>query len=155
MAEVYHCRYLTGLKLKVFLAVANRIIPPDGSSPVAGSLATAGIVDWAMERMEPALRRQLLLLFVAVEPLGILFGGLPFTKNSPAAQDRQLRWMENNPIRLLRLGFFGLKAYVCMGYYTREDVWKSIGYEGPIQPDTPYPDPVIRALSQGRMEVTA
>ena len=70
MVEVYRCRYLTGLKLRVFLAVANRIVPPDGASPEAGSMATAGIVDWAMERMEPALRRQLLLLFVAVEPLG-------------------------------------------------------------------------------------
>ena len=155
MSESYRCKYLTGLRLKVFLAVANRIIPPDGTVPEAGSMKTAGIVDWAMERMEPALRAQLLLLFLAVEPLGILFGGLPFTWNSAAAQDRQLRWMENCPFRLLRLGFFGLKAYVCMGYYTREDVWKSIGYDGPIHPETPFPDATIRALSQGQLEVVA
>jgi len=155
MAEVYRCKYLTGLRLKVFLAVANRIIPPDGSVPEAGSMATAGIVDWAMERMDPALRRQLLLLFLVVEPLGILFGGKPFTWNRDAAKDRQLRWMESSPFRLLRLGFFGLKAYVCMGYYTREDVWKSIGYEGPLHPEVPFPDAVIRALSQGRMEVVS
>lgn len=153
--SAYRLKYLTGLKLKVFLAVANRIIPPDGSIPEAGSLKTAAIVDWALERMEPALRAQLLLLFVACEPLGILFGGLPFTWNGPAAQDRQLRWMENCPIRLLRLGFFGLKTYVCMGYYTREDVWSSIGYEGPIHPEIPFPDATIRALSQGTMEVVS
>jgi len=155
MAEVYRCKYLRGLRLKVFLAVANRIVPPDGDLPGAGAMTTAGIVDWALERMEPALRRQLLLLFLAVEPLGILFGGKPFTWNSPAAQDRQLAWMENNPIRLLRMGFFGLKTYVCMGYYTREDVWKSIGYEGPLRPDLPFPDATVRALAQGRLEVVS
>jgi hypothetical protein len=153
MQGVYKCKYLTGLKLKVFLAVANRIVPQDGDTPGAGTMTTAAIVDWAMDRLEPSLRRQLLLLFTAVEPLGILFGGRRFTKNSAAAQDRQLAWMESNPIRPLRLGFFGLKTYVCMGYYTREDIWKTIGYEGPVRPDTPFPDETIRQLAQGRLEV--
>ena len=52
------------------------------------------------------------------------------------------------------MGFFGLKSYACMGHYTREDVWETIDYEGPLLPDRPFPDQTIRDLCQGRLEVT-
>lgn len=153
MAEVYKLKYLRGKRLKIFLAIADRIIPPDADSAGGGTLVTAGIADWALERMAPGLRGLLLTLLLGVEIMGVFFGGLPFTMNSDAAKDRQLRWMERGPIGRLRMGFFGLKTYICMGYYTREDVWKTIHYEGPLV-DRPFPDPVIRALCQGGREVS-
>ncbi len=155
MADVYKCRYLTGKKLNVFLAIADCIIPPDADSPGGGTMQTAGVVDWALERMAPALRSQLLLLIMVVEFMGIFFGGRTFSKNSENAKLRQLAWMESGPIGLFRMGFFGLKSYACMGYYTREDVWKTIDYEGPMQPDVPFVDPVIRGICQGKIEVSA
>lgn len=153
MSEAYKCRYLTGRRLRVFLAVADRIIPPDGDSPGGGSLTTAAVVDWALNRIDPGLRSQLLLLMMVVEVMGIFFGGRPFTRNSDRAKDRQLAWMESAPVPLFRMGFFGLKSYTCMGYYAQEGVWKTFDYEGPVNPEREFPDPVIRALCQGRMEV--
>lgn len=153
MAQVYKLRYLTGRKLKVFLAAADRIVPPDDEAPGGGSMATAGIADWAMDRMDPSLRSQILFFLLALEFLGILFGGRTFSGNSEAARDRELRFLENSALRPLRMGFFGLKSYVNMGYYTREDVWKTFDYQGPLVPDRPFPDPVIRALARGEMEV--
>ena len=155
MPEVYKCKYLTGRRLRIFLAIADRIIPRDEESPGGGAMLTAGVVDWAMNRMSPPLRNLLLAFLLGVDLLGIFFGGRPFIQNSDAAKDRELRWMESCSISRFRMGFFGLKTYVSMGYYTREDVWKTIGYEGPLVPDRPYPDPVIRELCQGRMEVVA
>lgn len=155
MKSTYRCKYLTGKKLEVFLAAADCIVPPDGDTPGAGTMATAGIVDWSLGRLEPDLRKKLLLLFTVIEILGFFFCGKPFTRAGIAGRERLLRWMENNPVGALRLGFFGLKTYICMGYYTREDIWKTIGYEGPVRYDVPYPDDTIRALSQNRMEVTA
>lgn len=152
MEDVYRCKYLTGRRLKIFLSVADRILPPD-DSPGGGTMATAGVADWALERMPVSLRSLFLRSFILVEIIGIFFGGRLFTMNSNAVKDRQLKWMENCPIRLLRMAFFGIKSYICMGYYTREDVWQSIGYEGPFETDRPYVDPVIRAICQGRMEV--
>jgi len=58
MAEVYRCKYLTGRRLKIFLAVADRIVPPDEDSPGAGTMQTAGIVDWSMGRLQQGLRSQ-------------------------------------------------------------------------------------------------
>ncbi len=154
MSDVYRLEYLRGRKLKVFLAVADRIIPPEPDCPGGGTMAAAGVVDWAMRRIDDSLRKQLLGLLLGVEVLGIFFGGLPFTMNGDGAKDRQLRWMESCPIPPLRMGFFGLKSYVCMGYYTREDVWPTINYGGPLLPERQYADPVARKLCSGEMEVT-
>jgi len=155
MAEVYKLKYLTGRKLKVFLAAADRIIPPDEDSPGGGTMLSAAIVDWSLERLEPSLRRQILALMLGIEMMGFIFGGKPFTMNSEKAQVRQLTWLESSPVSRLRMGFFGLKTYTAMGYYTREDIWQTIGYEGPVLPDRPYHDKVIRALCKGEMEVSA
>jgi len=153
MAEVYQLKYLTGKKLAVFLAAADRIVPPDEASPGGGSMTTAGVVDWALERMDPALRKQFLALMLGTEIMGYFFGLKPFSRLPAEKQDRQLAWMESCPVAKLRMGFFGLKSYVCMGYYTREEVWKDIAYEGPILSDRPFADPVIRKLCRGELEV--
>jgi hypothetical protein len=42
-----------------------------------------------------------------------------------------------------------------MGYYTREDVWKTFDYDGPIVSERPYIDSEIREMCQGKIEVTA
>jgi hypothetical protein len=153
MSKIYKCHYLTKTKLKTFLAVANRIIPADKNSQGGGTMQTAGIVDWSMRKMDGTIRAQVLLLIFVVEILGFFFGLKPFSRNSPEAQDRQLRWMEYNPIPKIRLGFFGLKTFVCMGYYTREDIWKDMNYEGPIFPEKTYSDSTIRQICNGRMQV--
>jgi hypothetical protein len=135
MAEVYKLKHLTGRRLKVFLAVADRVVPPDEDSPGGGTMMTAGVADWAMDRMEPGLRKQFLLLLMVVEFLGIFFGGKTFSKNSAEARDRELKFLESAPVGAFRMGFFGLKTYACMGYYTRENVWGTIDYGGPLVPD--------------------
>jgi len=155
MTEAYKCKYLTGKRLEIFLAVADRIVPPDENSPGAGTMQTAGIVDWSMSRLPDGLRSQFMLLLLLIEYMGIFFGGKPFTRNSDKARDRELRFFESAPVSSLRLGFLGLKSYACMGYYTREDIWKTFDYDGPMLPDKPFADPVIRRLCRGELEVEA
>jgi hypothetical protein len=153
VTDYYRLRFLTGRRLRIFLQIADCIVPPDAAVQGAGTPATAGVVDWALGRMPIALRAQFLSLFMVVEILGFFFGGKPFTRNKTATQIRQLKWMESGPFRFLRVGFFGLKTYVCMGYYCREDVWPQIHYQGPLEAGRPYSDPIIRALCQKRIEV--
>lgn len=151
--DTYKLEHLTGRKLRVFIAVAARIVPADQHDAGAGTMATAGMVDWALNRLDPDLRGLFLKFLVAVDFMGVAFGGRTFCRNSTAAQDRQLRWLENNPIRKFRMGFFGLKSYVCMGYYTREPVWETFDYGGPHVAERIFPDHVIRALEQERLRV--
>lgn len=152
--EAYRLKHLRGLRLRVFLAAAEVIVPPDGGAPGGNTLATAGVVDYALDRLDPKLRGLFLKFLVLVEILGLFFGGRFFSRNGAVARERQLAWMERSRLSKLRLGFFGLKSYVCMGHFTREDVWPHIGYGGPHVPARPFPDAVIRALCQGAVEVT-
>jgi len=150
--SVYRLQNLSGKRLRVFLAVADSIIPPDPGSPGGGTMETAAVVDWALNRLDPELRALILKFLVVVDLLGVFFGGRTFKNNSAAARERQLRWMESCPLRPFRMGFFGLKSYVCMGYYTREATWPEFGYGGPHVADRAYPDPIIRGLERGTLE---
>jgi hypothetical protein len=154
MADTYKLKYLKGTRLKVFLAAANRIIPPGEESMGGGTLTTAAIVDLVMDQLEPDLRKKLLILFLIMNSLGIFFGGKTFSKANAKNQDRLLTWMEQNPMSGLRLGFFGLKSYVCMGYYTKEDIWKVIQYDGPIRYNQPFHNITLRELAQNKVDIT-
>jgi len=111
MSDVYKLKHLTGHKLKIFLAIADRIIPADDETPGGGTIATAAIVDWNMDHMPEALRKQLLMLFIGLDILGIFFGLKPFIKNSDSAKDRQIAWMESCPIPPLALGYLRPKKF--------------------------------------------
>lgn len=151
--QTYQLQHLRGSRLKTFLAAAARIVPGDNDAPGANTLETAGVVDYALGRLDPDLRALFFKFLGAVEVMGVFFGGRTFSKNSASARDRQLRWLERSPISKFRLGFFGLKSYVCMGYYTREDIWRELHYGGPHVFDRAAPDPVLRALCNGTAEV--
>ena len=153
MTDTYQCKHLTGRRFATFLKVADRIIPPDENGPGGGLPEVAGIVDWAMDHIDPDLRKRLLTFLTIFEYLGFFFGGKPFSKLDPERQDRQLRWLERSPLGLFRMAFFGLKTYACMGYYSLEKTWPTIGYGGPLVPDRPFPESQIRGLQQGKLEV--
>ena len=154
MSKIYRLKYLKKNNLLTFLSVANRIIPADANSPSGGSMETAAVVDWYMIKVPQGIRKKILLFIGVIQVTGIFFGGKKFSNNSIQAQDRQLKWMENNKIRLFRMGFFGIKTFVEMGYYTREDIWKAISYEGPILFDRTYSDNTIRELCQNKLKIS-
>ena len=154
LPEIYRLQYLKRNRLLTFSSVADRIIPEDENSPGGGSMQTAAVVDWYMKRIPENIRKQILLFLDVIQFTGIFFGGKRFSNNNIQDQERQLKWMENNKVRLFRMGFFGIKTFIEMGYYTREDIWKTINYDGPIMPDRTYSDNTIRALCQNTLEIS-
>lgn len=151
----YRFKHLAGRRRQTFLAIAEEIIPADDSGPGAGTIATAALADWAIARLDPSLQKLLVVFLTVWEFLGILFAGKPFTSLSSEARQRQMRWFESAPLPRLRTGFFGIRAMILMGFYCREDVWPSIGYDGPLLFDRPFPDPEVRALQKGKVEPAA
>ncbi len=151
--STYRLQHLTGTRLKTFLAVANRIIPIDDDSPGGGTMLTAGVVDWALDKMPEKLSGKFMLFITVVGIFGYFFGGRSFSKCSPETQDRILKWLENNPLSLFRMGFFGVRTYVCMGYYSREDIWKTFDYDGPVVKERTYIDSAIREMCEAKVEV--
>jgi hypothetical protein len=83
--------------------------------------------------------RKLLGAFLrAVEFLPVLRYGRTFSALPHADQVATLAWLETTRLSAkLRQGFFGLKAFALMGYYSQSEVWVDIGYPGP-RLDAPY-----------------
>lgn len=155
MFATYQIQFLKGKKLDTFIAIADTLIPAAEGFPSGGDLQTAAVADWALRRMQEDLRKKLLLFVSVISVLGIFTGGKAFHKLSREKRVKLLHWLEYNKVGLLRIGFFGIKNYACMGYFTRENIWPYFDYDGPVLPDRTYKDPVIRLLSQGKIEIVA
>lgn len=130
--------FFTEQTLATFRAAASCIVPDDEGSPGAGSDAAIAIADRALSA-RPARDRRLLGTFLrAVELLPVLRYGRTFSALAHADRVATLAWLENTRLSAkLRQGFFGLKTFALMGYYSQGDVWGDIGYPGP-RLDAPY-----------------
>jgi len=152
---MYYCKHIKGHRFKTIIAAADIIVPEHAGLPNGGISETVGVMDWAIDQMPSNLRLQFLFFITIIYIMGLLFGGRTFNNNTPKDRFRQLKWMEGSKIKPFRMGFLGLKSYICMGYFTREDIWKCINYNGPLIYDQPTYDPVIRKLCQGKLKVTS
>ena len=47
-------------------------------------------------------------------------------------RERFFNWLYNFPIGKIAAGFNGLRAIILMSYYSLEESWDKIGYDGPI-----------------------
>ena len=130
MTEPY--QFFTTATAGTFRAVAACIVPAEPGSPGADEEDAVRGADRALAE-RPARDRKLVAVFLrAVELLPILRWGRPFTKLAPERQARFLAFLENNrAVPKLRQGFFGLKTFALMGYYTRSATWPALGYPGP------------------------
>jgi hypothetical protein len=152
MAQQYQPKYLHKKRAEIMFAIIEAMISPLHGAPPPASTTTLALVDWALTRLDQDNRKKILVLLKIANLLGFFFGGKTLRHNSLHARRRQLRWMEQNPISLVRLGFFGLRNYISMGYFAQVSVWQAIHYQGPVKAQG-YPEPTPQQLSQGRMEV--
>jgi hypothetical protein len=91
------------------------------------------IVEQAVAMRPPAMRRQLGVFIRLVNLLPILRFGRPFTALDARRRERVLHWLEDNPLLLLRRGFWGVRTLVYMGYYARPDAMGEIGYRAALR----------------------
>jgi hypothetical protein len=72
------------------------------------------------------MARQIRLFVRALNWLSVLRHGRTLARLSPEKRTRFLAKIQDSPIRLLRVGFWGLRTLVFLGYYGRAGV--DIGY---------------------------
>ena len=120
--------YLSGDKADLLLDLAARIVPETAELDPAGLDRFFAIVDDALSRREPEVRRQFATFLGVVKWASLPRFGRPFHKLSAARQDAVLRWFEDCPVGLLRSGTWGLKTMVFMGYYGQPETNDLVGY---------------------------
>ncbi len=87
-----------------------------------------GLIEVALRDRPQALTRRLQLFLHLVQWLPVVRYGRPFTSLKAAQRTRFLSFLEDHPIQLIRVGFWGLRTLALLGYYGRAEVAAAIGY---------------------------
>jgi len=119
----------------VMSAFAGRIIP--GGGPYDIGAKEAGVVEFFDEFAAtdyPEVQKDFKSVITLLEhgPLFMQFSTTRFTEMTPDEQDEYLEKWETSDSVLLRGAFVGVKKLCMMGFYTNEQVWPHIGYDGPL-----------------------
>ncbi len=117
----------------IFRAVACEVVPEAVSLDDAGWAEVEGVVENALSRRPPKLKRQLRVLMRAIQWLPVLRFGGRFTKLDSERRRRFLTWLESQSVKLLRCGFWGLRTLCLMGYYGRPCAAEEIGYTADVR----------------------
>ena len=113
---------------RFLLNLAACIVPESAGAPTQVTDPLLAAVD---EELHPRPRLQQLefkLLLLAIRWMTVPFTLHRFERLPAARQDRWLRFFENAPLTLLRVGIWGLKTLVFLGYYTQDGVLRRILY---------------------------
>jgi len=113
---------------RFLLCLAARIVPESAGAPPQVTEPLLAAVD---EELRPRPRLQQLefkLLLFAIRWMTVPFTLHRFERLPGERQDRWLGFLENAPLTLLRVGIWGLKTLVFLGYYTQDGVLQRIVY---------------------------
>ncbi|MEA2854180.1 MAG: hypothetical protein QOE02_4199 [Rhodospirillaceae bacterium] len=113
---------------RFLLCLAARIVPESAGAPPQVTEPLLAAVD---EELRPRPRLQQLefkLLLFVIRWMTVPFTLHRFERLPGERQDRWLGFLENAPLTLLRVGIWGLKTLVFLGYYTQDGVQQRIVY---------------------------
>ena len=112
----------------VFRAVVTTIVPEAAELDGKAWADLDRIVNTLLRDRPAALKRQLRLFLNAIQWLPVLRFGRTFTSLDPARRSRVLAHLQDDPIQVIRVGFWGLRTIVLAGYYGRPQAAQAIGY---------------------------
>jgi hypothetical protein len=109
------------LTFGMLLKLAQRIVPELARAEPVVRQRLVDLVEHEL-RLRPLLQRIEFNLLVIL--LGLITLPLP-----GIGKDVVLRWFENAPLKILRVGIWGLKTLIFLGYYGQENLLAGIHYE--------------------------
>jgi hypothetical protein len=123
----------------ILRAVARCVVPGEGAEPGADELGVPARIDRELSFHPPRLGEDITLALRLVEwwPLPSCFAR--FTKLPAEEQHSQLAGMASSRFALPRAAFQGIRFLIMFFYYTLDESWPAIGYEGPWIVRGPFP----------------
>ena len=113
---------------RFLLCLATRIVPESAGAPPQVTEPLLAAIDREL-RPRPRLQQlEFKLLLLAIRWMTVPVTLRWFERLPAERQDRWLRFLENAPLTLLRVGIWGLKTLVFLGYYTQDGVQRRILY---------------------------
>ncbi len=114
----------------VLRAVVSTVVPEASALGEKGWTELKGLIEIALRDRPPALKHRLRHFLRLVQWLPVARYGRPFTSLNAAQRTRFLSYLEDHPIQLIRVGFWGVRTLALLGYYGRPEVADDIGYAG-------------------------
>jgi hypothetical protein len=111
-----------------FRAVVSTIVPEAAALDAGGWQSLESLVEGLVNERPENLRRQLRLFLRMIEWLPVLRFGRRFTALGAGQRTRVLAWLQDHPVTLVRVGFWGLRTMALLGYYGRPEAAGEIGY---------------------------
>jgi len=108
--------------------IAETMVPPIADLDQAAFLKVLALIDARLAGEPPALARQLRLFVKVLTFLPIFFALRTFGGLSPARRLAFLEALQDCPIQKLRVGVWGLRTLIYLGYYTDPAVQAALGY---------------------------
>jgi hypothetical protein len=115
-------------------AIADAMIDPDASDmPRPSALGVAQRVDAMLAGLHPAVQKETVLLFNVVEHATFPFGGYTrrFTKLDAAEQRAYIASWADSSLDFRRMAFTALKMFIFLNYYSYDETWTALKYDGP------------------------
>lgn len=118
-----------------FTRIAERLVATgDPDAPAWGETRALDTVDALCEHLDPELTAPLpaLLRLVEWSPLVFDLRLARFSSLDEAGRDAHLTgWMQSR-FRWRRQAFLALRNLALLGYYSQQETWPAIGYQGPL-----------------------
>jgi hypothetical protein len=112
----------------VLRAVVCTVVPEASALNDRGWSDLEGLIEGALRDRPQLVQRRLRLFLHLVQWLPVLRYGRRFTSLSLVQRARFLSYLEDHPIQVVRVGFWGLRTLALLGYYGRPEVAEAIGY---------------------------
>ncbi len=104
------------------------VVPEASALDEKGWAELEALVSGALRDRPPALQRGLRLVLHLIQWLPLVRYGRRFTSLNRTQATRFLSFLEDNPIQLVRVGFWGIRTLALLGYYGRPEAAGAIGY---------------------------
>jgi len=115
-------------KAGFILAIAGRIVPEIASLDDRERRGILRVIDDSLASREPVLRMQFMFFLTMIRLSTLPRYARTLDRLAPEIQDRMLHKFEDSPIPRLRIGMWGLKTLVFMGYYGKYERAVQLGY---------------------------
>jgi hypothetical protein len=112
----------------LFRCAVCTVVPDAVDLDENGWTEVEALVEDSLRRRPAALRRRLRLFLRAVQFLSLLSFGRTFTSLDATRRERLFGRLQDHPLRLVRVGFWGLRTLAFLGYYGRPAAAQLIGY---------------------------
>jgi hypothetical protein len=127
-------------ELKILRAVVERMVETgDPAAPALDDTRALAVIEAACAALPPEVTEPLPLALLLFEwwPFFFELRFRRFSDIDPEARDESLRGWMTSRFGVRRLGFLALRNLALLGWWSQQETWPLIGYQGPLLAPAP------------------